>query len=110
MASYILFDAFDSVIFASVAVEVNVMPLPVPVCVNEPVCVMSPPEVNERLPIPTATVPRLKAVESINDTSLAPLLNNDTLPPKTLLLPFVLKLIAFALVKLALPVTFNAPV
>ena len=84
------------------AVELSVTAPAEAAWVMAPVSVMGPPEVIERVPLPTEEVPKLRAALFVRATLFAPLLESETLPVK--LLP------EFARVNTpALPVKLAAP-
>ena len=82
------------------AVEARVTVPALAACVMAPVSVIEPPEISERVPLPTEEAPSIKAVPLVRLTLLAPLLFKETAEVK--LLPALVRVIAPALpVKLA---------
>ena len=74
-----------------------------------PVCVMLPPAVTPKVPLPIEEAPSTNVVLFTNDMLFAPELLSETAPVKLLLA--LLKVIAFApALKLDNPGTVNAPV
>jgi len=84
------------------AVELSVTAPAEAACVMAPVSVMAPPEIIERVPLPTEEAPKLRAPLLVRATLFAPLLESETAPVK--LLPELAKVKTPALpVKLAAP-------